>query len=236
LKAARTNGIEIIELPIAFDGITVVVNPNNDWVDYLTMAELRAIFSKESDVTTWQDIREDWPAQPLVIYAPDYKSGTYDYFSSAVTGKDNHRDDYVANEDDNVLINGVNQDLAAIGYLGFSYFTENRDMLRAVPVDSGSGPVEPAVQTISTGEYAPLSRPLFIYVTKDQVKGNNVVTKFVTYYLQHAPEIAKQSGYIPLPGSAYEAVMKRFEDLKVGSPFLQAGETNTAILALLNSK
>jgi phosphate transport system substrate-binding protein len=234
-EKAAENGVEFIELPVAYDGITVVVNPNNSWVDFLTVEELKLLFSKDSAIKTWQDLREDWPATEVKIFAPDKKSGTYDYFSSAITGKENHRRDYTGNEDDNVLINGVSSEQGAIGYFGFSYYTENKDLVRAVSVDAGNGPVEPTVDSIADGTYTPLSRPIFIYVSRKDAEANQTLKEFVNFYLEKAPSIVAETGYIPLPKELYDIVMKRFNDLVTGSAFDGANTAEKSLHEIISS-
>lgn len=230
---AKENGIEYIELPVAYDGISVVVNPANNWVTDLTVEELKLIFSKESGVANWSDVREEWPATPITIFAPDTASGTYDYFCSVITGKDNHTRDYTGNEDDNVLINGVSSNEGSIGYFGFSYYIENQDLVKAVAVDSGAGPVAPSIESIADGSYAPLSRPIFIYVSKSAAESSAGLSSFVDFYLMNANEVVKESGYIPLPNEAYAAAMQRFKNLETGSPFSAAEAAGKPVLEVL---
>lgn len=207
-QQARENGIEWLEFVVAYDGITVAVNPQNNWVDYLTVEELRKIWAPESQgkVKKWSDVRPTWPSRPLNLYGPGTASGTFDFFTEAILGESGKsRGDYTASEDDNVLVQGVAGDPNALGYFGFAYYLENKDKLRAVPIDAGTGEgaVEPDPFTISSGKYKPLSRSLFIYVRKDALR-DSVVRSFVRYYLEHMEGCAQDVGYVPVSDSLVE--------------------------------
>ncbi|MCF6095574.1 PstS family phosphate ABC transporter substrate-binding protein [Thermovorax subterraneus] len=204
IEKAKQNGIEFIELPVAYDGITVVVNKENDWVDSLTIEELKKIWSPDSKVTKWSDIRPGWPEQRINLYGPGTDSGTFEYFTEAVNGKAREsRFDYTASEDDNVLVQGVSQDKYALGYFGFAYYLENKDRLKAVKIDSGTGPVEPTMETIREGTYKPLSRPIFIYVSKKSLERPEV-KEFVKFYMENAGKLASEVGYVPMAENVYE--------------------------------
>jgi phosphate transport system substrate-binding protein len=204
IEKAKQNGIEFIELPVAYDGITVVVNKENDWVDSLTIEELKKIWSPDSKVTKWSDIRPGWPEQRINLYGPGTDSGTFEYFTEAVNGKAGEsRFDYTASEDDNVLVQGVSQDKYALGYFGFAYYLENKDRLKAVKIDSGTGPVEPTMETIREGTYKPLSRPIFIYVSKKSLERPEV-KEFVKFYMENAGKLASEVGYVPMAENVYE--------------------------------
>ncbi len=211
-ELAGENGIDYLQLSVAFDGLAVVVNPENDWADYFTVQELRTIWepSAQGEVTQWSDIRPEWPEEELHLYGPGVASGTYDYFTEAVVGEaGSSRGDFTASEDDNVLVQGIATDRYALGFFGLAYFEENQDRLRLVGVDNGQGPVEPSVETVSNGTYNPLSRPLFIYVSESAVRKGNV-RRFVRFYLEQAPELSRQIGYVPMPDSAYQAQLEKF--------------------------
>lgn len=204
IEKAKQNGIEFVELPVAYDGITVVVNKENDWVDSLTIEELKKIWSPDSKVTKWSDIRPGWPEQRINLYGPGTDSGTFEYFTEAVNGKAREsRFDYTASEDDNVLVQGVSQDKYALGYFGFAYYLENKDRLKAVKIDSGTGPVEPTMEAIREGTYKPLSRPLFIYVSKKSLERPEV-KEFVKFYMENAGKLASEVGYVPMAENVYE--------------------------------
>jgi phosphate transport system substrate-binding protein len=217
---AQKNSVSYIELPVAFDGLTVVVNKKNTWVDKLTVAELKKIWEPGSKVRNWSDVRKGWPAKPIKLYGPGTDSGTFDYFTEAINGKSKEsRSDYTASEDDNVLVQGVGGDQYALGYFGFAYYEENAAKLKAVPIDAGKGAVAPSPETIRNGKYSPLSRPLFIYVSSKAIKRPEV-DAFVKFYLQQAPSLVKEVGYIALPAEAYTAVSKHYAAKKTGSVFM----------------
>jgi phosphate transport system substrate-binding protein len=218
--AAKAAGIGYIELPVAFDGLTVVVNPKNTWVDKLTVAELKKIWEPASKVKSWSDVRAGFPAKPIKLYGPGTDSGTFEYFTEAINGKAKEsRADYTASEDDNVLVQGVAGDQYALGYFGLAYYEENAGKLKAVPIDNGKGAIMPSTRTVSNGTYAPLSRPLFIYVSAKSM-GRPEVDAFVKFYLENAAELVKEVGYIPLPSTAYSAISKRYTSRKSGSAFM----------------
>jgi phosphate transport system substrate-binding protein len=215
----KDGNIEYIELPIAYDGLTLVINKKNTWVDHLTVAELKLIWGPDSKVKNWSEVRKGWPKKPLKLYGPGTDSGTFDYFTEAINGKAGQsRSDYTASEDDNTLVQGVAGDAGALGYFGLAYFEENQDKLRAIPIDGGKGPVEPTVKNVKTGKYAPLSRPLFIYVNKSRVKRAEV-DSFVKFYLKNAGKLSREVGYIPLPDEAYKLVTEHYTGRKTGSLF-----------------
>jgi phosphate transport system substrate-binding protein len=197
-------GIEFTELPLAIDGLSVVVNPENDFVQCLTVQELKRIWEPGSEVTTWQDVRSEWPAEEISLYGPGTDSGTFDYFTEVIVGEDGaSRPDYQASEDDNILVQGIAGDEYALGYFGYAYVVENPDRLKLVGVDSGNGCVQPADETIADGSYTPLSRPLFIYV-KHAALSKPAVREYVTYTLQNAPELVPSTGYLPLSAEDYQ--------------------------------
>lgn len=204
-QAAADAGVEYIELTVAFDGLSVLVNPENTWVDYLTVEELALIWRPDSTVKTWKDVRPEWPEEEIKFYSPGTDSGTFDYFTEEINGESGAiRPDFIGSEDDNVLVQGIAGDKNAIGFFGFAYYEENADILKLVPIDGGQGPVSPTFDTIKNGEYSPLSRPLFIYVRKDSLE-NNVIKTFVEFYLENAGELAAEVGYVALPDEDYQA-------------------------------
>jgi len=220
-KQARLNGVDYIELPIAYDGLTVVVNKNNKFIDKMTVAELKKLWepAAQNVVTKWSQVRDGWPSEKIKLYGPGTDSGTFDYFTEAICGASGKsRGDYTPSEDDNVLVQGVAGDKFALGYFGLAYYEENMDKLRAVPIDGGNGPVEPSYESVQTGKYQPLSRPLFIYVSSKSA-GKEEVQKFVEFYLDNVGKIAKQVGYIALPENAYKLVKKKFAERKTGTTF-----------------
>ena len=223
-EMARENGIQFIEVPVAYDGLSIVVNPENTWVDYLTVEELQKIFLDGMGGNTWADIRSGWPNQPIAMYSPGTDSGTFDYFKEVVADDEGSiRSDMTVSEDDNVLVRGVAGDTNAIGYFGAAYYFENQDTLRAVPIvnpDTGAK-VLPTPETIEGGQYAPFSRPLFIYVSTESAKRPEVEA-FVDFYLDNAAELAAEVGYVALPSSVYEAARRAFENNMTGTRYLDA--------------
>ena len=230
-EAAAANGIAYYEFAVAYDGITVVVNPENDWVDSLTVEQLRQIWSADGGVSTWADVNPEWPDEPIELYGPGTASGTFDYFNEAILGEDTAvRTDYTPSEDDNVLVQGVAGSRNALAYFGFSYYEENQDVLRAVPIDGGSGPVEPSIETIADGSYAPLSRTLYIYVNANDLVNRPEVTEFVSFYVATADELAPSVGYIALRDEDEQAQWEKLQGALDGSvpPDSQQGATPEA--------
>ena len=215
-------GVEYIELPVAIDGLSVVVNPANDFVDCLTVQQLNAIWSPESEgvVTHWNQVNPDWPAEEIKMYAPGVDSGTFDYFTEAVNGDGGvSRGDFVASEDDNVLVQGVSGDAYSVGYFGYAYYVENKDKVKVVPIDGGNGCIAPTDDAINNGSYAPLSRPLFIYVRADAAQDEHV-SEFVGYYLgANGQKLAASVGYIPFPQEVYDLGLTRLNSGTTGTVF-----------------
>ncbi|WP_410512303.1 phosphate ABC transporter substrate-binding protein PstS family protein [Paenibacillus sp. BR2-3] len=212
-ELAKTNGIEYIELEVAYDGLSVLVNPENDWVDYLTTKELNEIFKPGSTVKQWSDVRSGWPAEDIKIFSPGADSGTFDYFTETINdeAQASRNDAQVTfSEDDNTLVQGVEGEKYALGYFGFAYFEENQDKLKLVPIDGGKGPISPSAETINDGTYAPLSRPLFIYVNKAFLDKPEVKA-FVDFYMSHAADLSEEVGYIRLPQEMYDAGIAKLQ-------------------------
>ncbi len=222
-ELADKNGVTYIELPVAFDGLSVLVNPQNDWVDYLTVEELKKIWEPGSTVKRWSDIRPNWPNEEIKLFGPGHDSGTFDYFTEAINGEEGAaRADFMASEDDNVLVTGIAGDRYALGFFGFAYYEENKDKLKLVPIDGGNGAVAPSAQTIMDGTYAPLSRPIFIYVRSD-VMDRPEIKEFIRFYMTEAKNLVREVGYIPLTDELYELALKRFEEGVTGSIFAGKG-------------
>lgn len=196
-ETAKEANIDYIELKIAYDGLTVIVNPRNRFVKSLSIADLREIWKPDSKVNLWSDINRAWPKRSLRLYGPGADSGTFDFFTEFVVGKaKSSRTDYTASEDDYVIITGVSNDVDSLGYVGFSYYISNKKRLRCVPIDAGKGPIEPTYETISSGRY-PLSRPLFLYVNKNSLKREEV-KKFILFSLFFKEDTIKELGFIPI--------------------------------------
>lgn len=205
-ELAKSKGVEYIELEVAYDGLSVLVNPENDWVDHLTTAELHEIFKPGSTVMKWSDVRSEWPAEDIKIFSPGADSGTFDYFTETINDEAQaSRNDAMVtfSEDDNTLVQGVEGEKYALGYFGFAYYEENKDKLKLVPIDGGTGPISPSAETINDGTYAPLSRPLYIYVNK-AFMDKPEVKAFVEYFLSNAAELSEEVGYIRLPQEKYD--------------------------------
>jgi phosphate transport system substrate-binding protein len=202
-EQAAANGIEYYELKVGTDGLSVMVSPSNDFVECLTIDELKMIWEPGSTVKTWKDVRSEWPDDTLRLYGPDTDSGTFDYFTEEVVGEARaSRSDYTASADDNVLVQGIAGDRNSLGYFGYAYYAENTDKLKLVAVDSGGGCVLPTDDTIESGNYTPLSRPLFIYVSKESLNRPEVKA-FVEFYMAHGQELTREVGYVALDASAY---------------------------------
>jgi phosphate transport system substrate-binding protein len=217
----KKNGIEYIEIPIAYDAIAVVVNPQNTWCDYLTVAELKKIWepAAQGKITKWSQVRAGFPDEPLVLFGAGTRSGTFDYFTAAIVGKEKaSRGDYTGSEDDDILVQGVSRTKGALGYFGLAYYENNQDKLKLVAIDNGNGPVKPSRETVLNGTYQPLARPLFIYVSVKALERPEVA-EFVKFYIQNAGKLAEEVGYIGLPDKVYELVMQRVERRITGSAF-----------------
>lgn len=212
-KIAEQNNIDFVELEVAYDGLAVVVNPENDWVDCFTVEQLKKIWEPgaQGTITHWNQINPEWPNEEIHLFGPGVASGTFDYFTEAIVGESgSSRGDYTASEDDNVLVQGVSGDKYGLGFFGLAYYEENADKLRMVAVDGGEGCVEPSTETVSDGSYAPLSRPLFVYVNSSSVKNNPNVVDFINFYLDEAPSLLKDVGYVPLTPEEYKEQKEKF--------------------------
>jgi len=223
LKRCKENGVEFIELPIAYDGISVVTHKENDWVDSMTVAELKKIWepAAQGKINNWSQVRDDWPDRDLELYGAGVASGTYDYFTKAIVGEEGaSRGDFTSSEDDNVLVKGVSSDKNSLGFFGFAYYRQNKDKLDAVPIKAEGAPkaVAPSTETIADGTYQPLTRPLFIYVKAEAAK-KKAVSEFVNYYLNESASLVEDVGYVAPPESAYKKVRERFENRVKGSMF-----------------
>jgi phosphate transport system substrate-binding protein len=226
VELCQKNAVEYVELPVAFDGLTIIINPKNTWAETMTVADLKKIWEPgaQGKVMKWSDVRSEWPDKPIRLYGPGVDSGTYDYFTEAVVGKEHSsRGDYTSSEDDNVLVQGVTSDEAALGFLGYAYFENSRAKLKAVKVDdgkaeNGNGPIEPTLETVRTGTYQPLSRPIFIYVSKKKME-RAAVEQFIAFYLDNAERLTTEVHYIPLPTRAYELAKERVKKRVTGSMF-----------------
>ncbi|HEX9432430.1 MAG TPA: PstS family phosphate ABC transporter substrate-binding protein [Burkholderiales bacterium] len=232
----KAAGIEYYELPVAFDAITVVINPKNNFIKQLSVAELKKIWepAAQGKVTRWKQVNEAWPDQPMKLFGPGADSGTFDYFTEAVVGKaKSSRGDFTASEDDNVLVQGVARDVNALGYFGFSYYVENKDKLKAVPIVNDKGQaVTPSFDAVVKGSYQPLSRPIFIYVNAKSL-AKPEVKEFVQFYMEQGAKLAQEVKYVPLPAQAYKTAWDHVLKNKKGTVFGGVAEVGITIEELL---
>ena len=239
MELCRKNGVKYIELPVAFDAVTVVINPNNNWVkgNAMTVADLRKMWepAAQGRINLWKQVRAEWPAEKLMLFGPGADSGTFDYFTEAVNGKSKaSRGDFTASEDDNTLVSGVVNNKSALGYFGFAYYVAHKDKLRAVAIDGGKGPVLPSIENVVNGTYTPLSRPLFVYV-RDSSATRPEVREFVQFMMKQGAALVGEVGYVPLPQKAYDLAWQHFENKKLGTVFgghNQVGITIEKLLAM----
>lgn len=218
IEKCKAAGIEFIELPVAYDAITIAVNPEN-FIDAMTVEELRKMWAPEAQgkVMRWNQVNSNWPDAELRMYGPGADSGTFDYFTNEIVGKSGaSRSDYTPSEDDNVLVQGVANDPNAIAYFGYSYYEANRDLLKAIAIDDGNGPVKPSLETVRGGQYQPLARRIFIYVNAKAAERPEV-NEFVEFYLKNAPQLVKEVNSVPLSEREYQQAMERFKNRVIGS-------------------
>ena len=223
IKKCKEAGIKFIELPIAYDALSVVINKKNDWAKDMTTQELKKMWepAAQGKITKWSQIREGWPETPLRLYGPGADSGTFDYFTEAVIEESKAiRGDFTASEDDNVLVKGVSGDKGGIAYFGLAYYEENKNLLKAVAIKNSTGDfVMPGLKTIMDGSYNPLSRPLFIYLNAAMVESDPNVKKFVEFYLKHVAELSKEVGYVPFNEQEYAAISNHYKTLQTGTAY-----------------
>jgi phosphate transport system substrate-binding protein len=233
----RAAGIEYIELPVAFDALTVVINPKNDFLKSITVEELKKMWEPgaQGKITKWNQVNPAWPDAPLKLFGPGADSGTFDYFTEAVVGKSkSSRGDFTASEDDNVLVQGVARDTGALGYFGFAYYVENKDKLKSVPIveKAGKPAVEPSMENVLKGTYQPLARPIFIYINVKSL-AKPEVKEFVEYYMKHGAKLSREVKYVPLPDSAYKTSWEHVLKMKKGTVFGGVAEVGITIEDLL---
>ncbi|TDL34537.1 PstS family phosphate ABC transporter substrate-binding protein [Jeotgalibacillus sp. S-D1] len=213
-SALEEAGIDYTEVELGFDGLSVVVSKENDFIDHLTVEELKKMWVEDGTEKTWADIREGWPDEPIEYYSPGTDSGTYDYFNEVILEEEDIVRSATLSEDDNVLVQGVLGSPNAIGYFGYAYYLENKDTLKVVPIDNGDGPVEPSNETIESGEYAPLSRPMFTYVSNASISENEAAADFMTFAIENAGDLAEAVGYVRAPQEIYDEDLEAIESLK----------------------
>ncbi len=241
VEACAKAGVEYVEIPVAYDGLAVVVHPKNTWATSMTVAELKTLWepAAQGKVMRWSQVRAGWPDREIHLFGAGVDSGTFDYFTEAIVGKtDQSRGDYTSSEDDNVIVQGVSGDELALGYFGYAYFEENKDKLKVLAIDdgneaNGAGAIVPTPDSVADGSYHPLSRPIFIYPRVKSLDRAEV-KNFVDFYLAEGNALVREVGYIPLTPKEYELVRARFAARKTGSMYhgdSQAGMTLTERLS-----
>jgi phosphate transport system substrate-binding protein len=237
METCKAAGVEYIEMPVAFDALTVVVNPKNSFLKQATVEEMKKIWepAAQGTITKWNQVNPAWPDAPIKLFGAGADSGTFEYFTEAMVGKaKSSRGDYTASEDDNVLVQGVSRDVNAIGYFGYAYYAENMGKLRALPIvnpKTGKA-VEPSAANVENGTYAPLSRPIFIYV-KAKSLDKPEIKEFVEFYMKNASQLVKEVKYVPLPASAYPANVEHMKKKKLGTVFGGHNEIGITIEELM---
>jgi phosphate transport system substrate-binding protein len=207
-------GVKYTEMKLAFDGISIVVNKDNEFIDKMTVDELKKLWVDNGSVKKWSDIRPEWPKEEIKFYSPGTDSGTYDYFNEVILEEKPMVENATLSEDDNVLVQGVEGDKNAIGFFGFAYYAENKDKLKVVSIDNGKGAVEPTHETIKSGEYAPLSRPLYTYVSNKSVAEKEQVADYTQFVIENAGELSEEVGYVSLPEEEYKKDLEKLNELK----------------------
>jgi phosphate transport system substrate-binding protein len=241
MAACKQNGIQYIELPICFDALTVAVNPKNDWCKSMTVAELKKLWepAAQGKITRWSQVRAGWPDEPIKLFGAGADSGTFDYFTEAIVGKaKSSRGDYTASEDDNTLVQGIEGDKFALGYIPFAYYAPHATRMKAVAIHwegKTEGPVEPNMDNVLKAKYNPLARPLFIYVSTKALERPEVV-EFVQFYLKHGAELAKEVKYLPLPPKAYKIGLERFNKRVIGTAFGGVPEVGLSVEEILERR
>jgi phosphate transport system substrate-binding protein len=223
MEDCKKNGVEYVEMPIAYDALTVVVNPKNTFIKSMTVAELKKIWepAAQGKITRWNQVNAAWPNQPMKLFGAGADSGTFDYFTEAITGKSkSSRGDFTASEDDNVLVQGVSRDPNALGFFGYAYYIENKDKLKAVPIveKSGKPAVSPTMETVLNGSYQPLARPIFIYANVKSLQRPEV-RQFAEFYNKHGEKLAREVKYVPLPAKAYSQNLESIAKMRKGTKF-----------------
>jgi phosphate transport system substrate-binding protein len=237
IKKCKKTGIDFIEIPIAFDALTVVINKKNDWSKEMTPTELKIMWEPvaQGKIKRWSQVRASWPDTPLKLYGPGADSGTFDYFTEAIVKKSKAiRGDFTASEDDNVLVQGVAGDKGGLGYFGLAYYVENKNKLKAVAIKNKDGKyVTPSIETVMDGSYNPLARPLFIYLNATKVASDPNMKKFVEFYIKYAAELSKEVGYIPLSSKEYAAIKNHVKTLQTGTAFKNGPKIGLSVQEIL---
>ena len=239
METCKKNGVRYMEFPIAFDALTIAVNPQNDWAKDITVAELKKLWepAAQSKILRWNQVRASWPDRPIKLFGAGDKSGTFDYFNEAIVGKSKaSRKDYTSSEDDEALVEGISKEPNALGYFGYAYYQENQSKLKLLAVDNGKGAILPSTQTVEKNQYQPLSRPLFIYVNLRSSSNRRVLGKFVTLYINRVSKVADSVGYVPLPEAVRDINYINFNRGKTGTVFSGKARINSKISDLLPKK
>jgi len=238
MQTCKKAGIQYIEMPVAIDALTVVINPKNNWSKSMTVDELKQFWKPEAQgqITKWSQVNPAWPDETIKLFGPGADSGTFDYFTEAIVGKaKSSRGDFTASEDDNVLVQGVASDMHALGFFGFAYYIENKNKIHAVAVDNGKGGVIPSVQTVEDGSYQPLSRPIFIYVNAGST-GKPEIRDFVQFFMENAIDLVTEVKYFPLLPEIYKKNLENLKNNKVGTVFSGQSEAGMNIETVMQSK
>lgn len=231
----KAAGMQYVEMPVAYDALTVVINPKNDWSKAITVAELKTIWepAAQGKIMKWSQVNPAWPNEPIKLFGAGADSGTFDYFTEAIVGKaKSSRGDFTASEDDNVLVQGVASDRNALGFFGFAYYVENQKKVKAVAVDGGKGGVLPSAKTVEDGSYQPLSRPIFIYVNVKAAEKPEV-KEFIEFYMSNAMVLVKEVKFFPLPAQVYTTNLEHLSKKKIGTVFGGQSEVGLRIEELL---
>ncbi|MEM1169903.1 MAG: PstS family phosphate ABC transporter substrate-binding protein [Cyanobacteria bacterium P01_H01_bin.35] len=239
MEACKQNQISYIELPIGFDALTIVVNQANTWAEDITVAELDKMWASEAQrkITKWNQVRSSWPDRPLQLFGPGADSGTYDYFTEAIVGKEKAtRSDYIASEDDEVLAQGVSNNPNALGYFGYAYYVEHQDKLKALAVDSGNGAIMPTKTAVERAKYQPLARPLFIYVNAVSAQNNPLMNEFIDFYMNNAQAAVNSVGYVAFGEESYMKLYRNYHKTKVGTVFGGEAQLNLTIYEVLTKR
>ncbi len=227
IEQCEKGNVQYIELPISYDGLAIIVNKSNDWIDSITVKELKKIWepAAQRKILKWNQIRPNWPDKEIHLFAPGVSSGTFDYFTKAINGEEGaSRGDFTASEDDNVLVQGISSDKGGMGFFGLAYYEYNSDKLKLIPVDdeidsNGKGPIAPTVASVNDGTYQPLSRPIFIYVDKAKVEARPELANFIQFFLDNAATLSEEVGYIPLPAAIHKLTVERFKGRVEGTVY-----------------
>ena len=239
METCKKNGVRYMEFPIAFDALTIAINPQNDWAKDITVAELKKLWepAAQGKILRWKQVRAAWPDRPIKLFGAGDKSGTFDYFNEAIVGKSKAaRKDYTPSEDDEALVEGISKDPNALGYFGYAYYQENQSKLKLLAVDNGKGAILPSTQTVERNQYQPLSRPLFIYVNLRSSSNRQTLSKFVNLYINKVATVADSVGYVALPAKVRDVNYINFNRGKTGTVFSGKARINSKISDLLPKK